>query len=271
MPLGRPQAKATNGHPFDPVTAAINDLHHDDPERSVDALKQIQVMLNDTPHFFEDSVQTLTDALLDELDRAFSPPEQMRRPEYFRLVKHLIQSFSGIACNHSLIRKLTFDDLYALLNGLSLRLVQADRLGGTCAELSKYINMIIIQSLSTPDRLLVFKVMFRLLYNLAKDFGLNKTDPEEEVAAHADLILKCLWKRCKVLDEDLKSGRLNAGKLLRVIEEFLEGIGPQEWRRREQEGVALGGMPLRTIKTVLQRMASELPTPFSLEDEVAGS
>jgi cytoskeleton-associated protein 5 len=268
MPLNRGFGRPTNGHPFDPVTAAINDIHHEDPDRSVDALKHIQEMLSDTPHFFEDSVQTLTDALLDELDRAFTPPEQMRQPEYFRLVKHLIQSFSGIACNHSLIRRLTFDDLYALLHGLSLRLVQADRLGGTCAELSKYINMIIIQSLSTPDRLLVFKVMFKLLYNLVKDFGINKTDSEEEVAAHADLILKCLWKRCKVLDEDFKSGRLEAGKLLRVIEEFLEGIGPQEWRRRDQEGIALGGMPLRTIKTVLQRMACKSQITSSLMFQV---
>lgn len=262
MPLGRfansnSNSKPTNGHPFDPVTAVINDVQQGDVDRSVIALKRIQAMLNDTPHFFEDSVQTLTDTLVDSLDRAFTPPEAIREADTFRLVKHLLQSFSAIAHNNSLVQRLGFDDIYAQLASLSLHLVQADRLGGDAAQLAKYFNLVIIQSMSLPERLLVFRVMFGLLYDVTKDFAINKVDPDGELAAHADLILKCMWKRCKVIDEDFKTGKMEPGKVLRVLEEFLNKIEPKEWRRRAQEGVALGELPLRTVKTILQRMASE--------------
>lgn len=215
-------------------------------------------MLSATPEAFFDNVQTIVDTLMDEMDRAFTPPENLRDPQIFRLVKHLIQSFSGISSNPELMRRLSYDDVYSLLSGLSFRLVQADRIGGHVADLSKFINLIVIQTLATPDRLLVFKAMFRLLGDLTKDFAINRTKPDEEIAAHADLVLKCLWKRCKILDDDLKSGRLNPGKLLGVLEEFMERVSPTEWRRRANEGIAMADLPLRTVKTIIQRTIGKL-------------
>ncbi len=246
----------TNGH-HDRVTAAINDIRHDHPNRSVDALKHLQVLLADEPDSFLDNVQTITDALVDEMERAFTPPDNLLDPRCFRLVKHLIQTFSGFSENQNLMRRLSYSDIYSMLFGLSLRLVQADRMGGTISELVKFMNMILVQLLATPDRLLVFTVMFRLFLSLSKDFFVDRVQPETEVAAHADLVLKCLWKRCKILDDDLRSGRLKPGPMMAVIEEFLQAVGPAEYRRRAAKGVALGDMPLRTVKTIIQRIISE--------------
>ena len=50
---------------------------------------------------------------------------------------------------------------------------------------------------------------------------------------------------------------MEVGKLLAIIEDFLESIGPQEWNKREKNNVPMGSLPLRTIKTVLQRTISE--------------
>jgi cytoskeleton-associated protein 5 len=257
MPLARHAAKPAPTPPFDAVSAAINNLRQEDPNRSVEALKHLQELLNDTPHFFEDSIETLLDVLLDEFAREFTPPEQIRDKEHFRVVKHIIQSFSGIACVPSLIRRIGVDSLYALLESITHRLVECDRLGGDCLELCRFLNLIIVQALSTPDRCVVYKAMFRLLHDLTKNFVVDRVQPEDEIAIHADLVLKCLWKRCKVVDEDFKSGRMEVGKLLVIIEEFLESIGPQEWNKRERNNVPLSSLPLRTIKTVLQRTISK--------------
>jgi cytoskeleton-associated protein 5 len=261
MPLARhaPAPKVSSPPPFDAVSAAINDIRQEDPNRTIDALKRLQAMLTETPHFFEDSVGTLLDVLLDEFDREFTPPEQVRDgPDHFRMVKHIIQSFSGIACVPTLIRRLNVDSLYALLYAVTLRMVQCDRLGGAMVDLARFMNLIMIQALSTPDRCIVYKAMFRLLHDLTKNFVIDRVQATDEIALHADLVLKCLWKRCKIIDEDLKSGRMEAGKLLAILEDFLDSIGPNEWTKRAKMDVPLGSLPLRTVKSVLQRTISTL-------------
>nr|XP_031863914.1 uncharacterized protein CI109_000558 [Kwoniella shandongensis]KAA5530986.1 hypothetical protein CI109_000558 [Kwoniella shandongensis] len=242
-----------HGHRHDVVTA-INEIRHDDLDRCVEALKVIQQMLSSDPDVFVDNVGTLADTLMDEMEFAFTPPENLRDPQYFRVVKHLIQSFSGLSSCQDLMRQLSYEQLYAVFSCLSLRLVQADRMGGSIQDMSRFINLVLVQCLSTPDRLLVFQVMFRLLLDLTRDFSATKPDPESERAAHADLVIKCLWKRCKILDDDFRSGRLKPGPILEVLEEFMRAVPPQEYRKRAAMGVALGDMPLRTVKTMIQRL-----------------
>jgi cytoskeleton-associated protein 5 len=256
MPLGR-GTKPVNSPPFDAVSAAINDIRQESPERAVDALKHLQDLLTQTPHFFEDSVETLLDALLDEFDRAFTRPERLHDTQHTRMVKHLMQTFSCITCNSNLIRRLDANALYPLMAALLRRLIQADRLGGTIAEMGKFMNLIVIQAMSTPERITVYTAMFRLVAETFKDFDVNYPDESTEVADHAELLLKCLWKRAKVMEEDFRAGRLQVGKLLVVLEEFLENTGPQEWSRRKKAGVFLGDMPLKTVKSFLQKAMSE--------------
>jgi cytoskeleton-associated protein 5 len=254
QPLPKPTLSARDD---DPIMTLINSVRTDDWDKSVIALKYIQHELDQAPEKFTSNVQTLCDALLDQLDRAFTPPENLRDPAVFRLVKHIIQSFSGFAANQDLMRRLSYDDVYALIHGLSLHLVQADRLGGLSSELVQFINMILIQTLATPDRYIVFRAMFELLLNLTKDFTENNVKPEDEVACHADLVIKCLWKRCKILDDDFMSGRLSPGALFGILEDFVRAVPPAEYRRREKLGIALGELPLRTVKTIIQKIIRE--------------
>ncbi|KAK8854575.1 hypothetical protein IAR55_003314 [Kwoniella newhampshirensis] len=258
QPLNRgplPRATQSNGHGHkQDVVTAINEIRHDDLDRCVDALKVIQHMLSATPDLFTDNVGTLADTLIDEMESAFTPPDNLRDPQYFRVVKHLIQSFSGLSSCQDLMRQLSYEQLYAVFSCLSIRLVQADRMGGSIQDMSRFINLVLVQCLSTPDRLLVFQVMFRLLLDLTRDFSTTRPDPESERSAHADLVIKCLWKRCKILDDDFRSGRLKPGPVLEVLEEFMRAVPPQEYRKRAAMGIALGDMPLRTVKTMIQRL-----------------
>ncbi|WVR09378.1 hypothetical protein IAU60_006445 [Kwoniella sp. DSM 27419] len=250
QPLGRPPPRRSGPD----VIKAINEIRHDDLDRCVDALKVIQHMLTNNPEAFIDNVETLSDTLMDELDFAFTPPENLRDPQYFRVVKHLIQSFSGLSSNQDLMRRMSYEQLYAVLSCLSLRLVQADKLGGPIQDMSRFFNLVLVQCLSTPDRLLVFQVMFRLLLDLTRNFSVDRVMKDDERSAHPDLVIKCLWKRCKILDDDFRSGRLKPGPLLAVLEDFLQGVSPSEYRRRAGDNIALGDMPLRTVKTIIQKM-----------------
>ena len=214
-------------------------------------------MLSSQPEVFLDNIQSLVDALLDELDRAFTPLENLHDSHFFRLVKHILQTFNTFSTNQDLVRRLNYDDIYSILSTLSLHMVQADPMGGNIQELTRFINMLLIQLLAAPERKIVFKAMFTLLLDLTRDFTVNRTPPEAEAAAHADLVIKCLWKRCKILDDDLRNGRMAAGTLLGILEEFMQAIGPAEYRRRGIDGIALGEMPLRTVKAVIQKIVCE--------------
>jgi cytoskeleton-associated protein 5 len=231
----------------------VTDIRSQDLDAAVDALKILQDVLSNEPESAYNIIQTLVDTLVDEMTNAYSPAEQLEDPAWFRLVKHLIQTISTISANETLLRRLEYDDIYTFLDCLTLHLVQSDLMGGHFRELSKFINLILIQVLSQTDRLIIFRAMFKLLFALSVNFERDGVKDGDKAAAHADLVIKCLWKRCKVLDDDFRSGRLPVGSTLVVVEEFLSGVGPAEWRKRAVNQVALGDMPLRTIKTIIQR------------------
>lgn len=68
--------------------------------------------------------------------------------------------------------------------------------------------------------------------------------------------MKCLWKVSKTVKESLESNQLAVSRLLRDINQFLSIVPPSEWRRRLNDKVPLGDMPLRTVKTILQQIVS---------------
>jgi cytoskeleton-associated protein 5 len=73
-----------------------------------------------------------------------------------------------------------------------------------------------------------------------------------------ELIMKCLWKLAKSVQDNLKSGTLLPNQLLRDLNNFFIATPPAEWKRRAAEKVALGEMPLRTVKTLLLELVTGL-------------
>ena len=242
----------------DAILRALDSAHDPDLSRSVDALKSIQEMLRVEPESFIDHIPSLIGTLLDQLDRAFTPIDNLQDPAYFRLLKHVLQSLNALTTNVDLCSLLSYDDIYAVTANLTLRMVQADPIGGQVGELTRFMNMLLIQLLASADRKLVFKAMFTLLHKLIADFRVDNVQPGTETANHADLVIKCLWKRQKIIDDDLKSGRLAAGTLLGILEEFMQDTEPSEYRQRSAEGIALGDLPLRTVKAIIQKVVGQL-------------
>lgn len=75
---------------------------------------------------------------------------------------------------------------------------------------------------------------------------------------YTELIMKCLWKLAKTIQENLRTNFLNADELLFEINRFFISTPPTEWKRRANEGVPLGEMPLRTVKTLLLELVNGL-------------
>lgn len=101
--------------------------------------------------------------------------------------------------------------------------------------------------------------LFKLLISLALE--LKKDDSEQDFKArHAELILKCIWKRSKTTEDDLKKGILSVEDIFTVIEEFLQVIDAKEWKLRAQKKIPLGDMPLRTVKVLIQNIFSKYCT-----------
>src|SRR6478735_7607367 len=70
--------------------------------------------------------------------------------------------------------------------------------------------------------------------------------------------MKCLWKIAKTIREALHSGELNPDELLYELNQFFIITPPTEWKRRANEKVPLGEMPLRTVKTLLLELVTGL-------------
>jgi cytoskeleton-associated protein 5 len=75
---------------------------------------------------------------------------------------------------------------------------------------------------------------------------------------YTELIMKCLWKLAKTIQDNLRSNTLNPDELLLEINRFFIGTPPTEWKRRATEKVPLGEMPLRTVKTLLLELVNGL-------------
>ena len=165
-PNGVDEDVPTNGRPDD-ISVTISSILSSDPLRSVDALKKVQKILvlkpedgmlspqyQELAEHTEGLIETITLQMAHVFDRA----DDLVTEENFRLAKHLIQTLNNF-CDHSfLAESLTVDILTALLEELTLRLLQTDESSITkVKDLSRFINMIILRLFATGRRMSIFR------------------------------------------------------------------------------------------------------------------
>lgn len=101
-----------------------------------------------------------------------------------------------------------------------------------------------------------FRALFGLLAEISMDFDVNTVETDIDTR-HAELVLKCVWKRARTAEDDISQGVLHPRDLFRIMENFLRAIPPAQWRVRATQKVPMGDMPLRTVKVLIQHIASE--------------
>ncbi|KAF8959054.1 microtubule associated protein [Flammula alnicola] len=257
-----PQSEAS-----DDITLTISSILSSDPSRSVDALKKIQKILSvgpdngpSSPQYRElaEHTEGLIETITLQMAHVFEHPNDLILDENFRLAKHLIQTLNNF-CDHSfLAESLTVEILTALLEELTLRLLETDDSPvKKVKDLSRFINMIILRLFATGRRMSIFRALFALLLQIVKPFPSNGVLPDSKESKVAELVLKCVWKLARNIPQDLGEALLDPVELFPAIEHFLQSVPPNEWRARATNKVPCGDMPLRTIKVIIQHIVGE--------------
>jgi len=161
-----PEVKCRPDVPDD-ITLTISSILSSDPTRSVDALKKIQKILSvgpdngpSSPQYRElaEHTEGLIETITLQMAHIFEHPDDLIVEDNFRLAKHLIQTLNNF-CDHAfLAESLTVDILTALLEELTLRLLETDDSPvKKIKELSRFINMIILRLFATGRRMSIFR------------------------------------------------------------------------------------------------------------------
>jgi cytoskeleton-associated protein 5 len=155
----------------DEITLTISSILSSDPARSVDALKKIQKILSvgpdngpSSPQYRElaEHTEGLIETITLQMAHIFEHPDDLIVEDNFRLAKHLIQTLNNFCDQSFLAESLTVDILTALLEELTLRLLETDDSPvKKIKELSRFINMIILRLFATGRRMSIFRWVFR--------------------------------------------------------------------------------------------------------------
>ncbi|KZT54281.1 ARM repeat-containing protein [Calocera cornea HHB12733] len=264
VPLqARPASRATydTSEP-EAVKDLIKLILSNDMETSIRALKKIQERLDvigetgeDNPAFRELSQNSvdLVESIQIRMQHLFEDRSE-RDAKTWRLTKHLITTLSNFIEQPALAGSLDSEALTALLEELTLRLLQTDEADDPKGkDTSRYINMVLLKLFTTAERISVFRALFTILLRLARDMN-TMTSAESEDAKVVELVLKCIWKMARSIPEDLQKELLDPCQLFKCIEAFLQSVPPNEWRARAAAKVPSGDLPLRTVKVIIQHV-----------------
>ncbi|KAI9315486.1 armadillo-type protein [Dichotomocladium elegans] len=239
------------------VDYLIAQITDGDPQPSIDALKQLDKILNSKPELVLPDVEALINAITLQVRLAYSAIDP-RMPATTRLCKYLVNALVLLFSNRDLALAVSQDALHHLLEELAHRLLDQKMLAlESGPQMSKALNVAMVKVLENSQRNATFSALLTLLGTCAA--GLRPGDnPNAKETKYTELTMKCLWKLAKTVQENLRSGVLNPDELLYEINKFFIATPPGEWKRRAAEDVPLGEMPLRTVKTLLLELVNGL-------------
>ncbi|TIC50770.1 ARM repeat-containing protein [Wallemia mellicola] len=239
----------------DPPTDPIAGILSNEPDRSVDSLKVIQRKLESPTEDLVRQADRLVTNITTQMFNTFEALREDMVPNVFRLAKHLIQTLNATVDSPTIAATLSSDSIRLLLEELTTRLLQtAD--SPSLKDLSRFINMLLLRLFTHGDLTAIFSALFDLLSAATINLHDLRVKNESPEAKLPELVLKCVWKTARNVKDDLQAERLDASVLLYTLEQFLQKIPPAEWRSRASDEIALGDMPLRTVKTIIQSLVS---------------
>lgn len=176
--------------------------------------------------------------------RSQEPASPSKRPEAVRLCKHVLSCIMHIYDGRAFARSVPDPVQQQLLVELVSRLLDEKiEQWHEGAHISRALNVILLRILENSRRDVTFAVLIRVLSDACAE---KMVVP----ARFTELIMKCLWKLTKTLQDHLSE--VNISQLLREIHEFLETHPPVVWKKRSTD------TPLRTMKTVLNSLVKAM-------------
>ncbi|GAB5588997.1 hypothetical protein Unana1_03897 [Umbelopsis nana] len=235
----------------------ITQITSGDPHPSIDALKKLDKILSTQPDMVIPDVDPLVNAITLQVRLAFSALDG-RSASLTRLCKHLVNALVLLFSNRQLASHVSQDALHRLLQELAHRLLDVDMLSvETGPQLSEALSVAMVKVLEFSDRNASISALLSILVNCAADIRPGDSTSCKE-ARFTELIMKCLWKLSKTIQEHMRNGSLNPDQLLLDINNFFVTTPPTEWKHRAAEQVPFGEMPLRTAKTLILELITGL-------------
>ncbi|TXT09213.1 hypothetical protein VHUM_02687 [Vanrija humicola] len=256
QPLGRPipAPAAVANEAVDAIEAAKTR----DVDDSAEALKKLSMLVEEEEALFVPEAKALLDVLCHQLELTSLNPVDLLEPRSLRRIKHLMRTIHIAFGRAVIVKKFKLQALERLFSGIRLHYALLEvwsenepEENQQATDLRDYMSMVLSSIIATPSRELVYAMLFDALVDLCRDMTPNQ-DPR--IASEIGVVLQCTYKRVRSIDSDLRNNRIAAGTLLSIIEDLLQVIPPVQWRRRPKYGLPHGDLPLRVVKTLLQRV-----------------
>lgn len=261
QPLGRAAAPPPEPE-LSEAAMLIDAIYTEDVEEAAEALKATAAVLDEDEEIFIPEARNLINGLCFQLNNLPKDPAALLEPRSLRRMKHLMRTIHITFSKARLVKKVKLEGLETMFAGIRQQYasieVWSEARGDdnqSANDLRDYMSMVLSSMISTPSREAVYTILFEGLVELCKDMTPN---PDPKMGSEIGVILQCTYKRVRSIDADLRNERIRAGTLLAIIESLLQVIPPVQWRRRPKYGLPHGDLPLRVIKTLLQRVIGEL-------------
>ncbi|SNX84562.1 related to STU2 - Microtubule-associated protein (MAP) of the XMAP215/Dis1 family [Melanopsichium pennsylvanicum] len=245
------------------VDQAINLVVSDNVEQSVLALKHVEAFIREEEPQLILHVDQLAIVLSKQMQRAFSADSGEYASE--RLKKHLLVVSTSVFDKNrvwqdgrTLGSYLSRSALIPLLTVLLQQLIQSTSRTDdpTAQNESKFLNVIVLRCFSACNLNLLYGACLQMLTEATEDLRELEGELLETRSKFSELLIKCLWKIAKRLEDSLAQQQVEPQQLFADVESFLQAIGPSEWRQRAQDGVPLADLPLRTVKIILSHTSN---------------
>lgn len=245
------------------VDQAINLVVSNDIEQSVLALKHVEAFIREEEPELIQHVDQLAIVLSKQMQRAFSSDSGAFGNE--RLKKHLLVVSTSLFDKNrvwedgrTLGSYLSRSALIPLLTVLLQQLIHStSRTDDPAAQNeSKFLNVIVLRCFSACNLNLLYGACLQMLTEATEDLRELEGEVLETRSKFSELLVKCLWKIAKRLEDSLAQHQVEPQQLFADVESFLQAIAPSEWRKRAQDGVPLADLPLRTVKIILSHTSN---------------
>ncbi|SJX62376.1 related to STU2-Microtubule-associated protein (MAP) of the XMAP215/Dis1 family [Sporisorium reilianum f. sp. reilianum] len=245
------------------VDQAINLVVSNNVEQSVLALKHVEAFIREEEPQLIQHVDQLAIVLSKQMQRAFAPETGEFGNE--RLKKHLLVVSTSLFDKNrvwedgrTLGSYLSRSALIPLLTVLLQQLIQSTSRtdDATAQNESKFLNVIVLRCFSACNLNLLYGACLQMLTEATEDLRELEGEVLETRSKFSELLVKCLWKIAKRLEDSLAQGQVEPQQLFADVESFLQAIAPSEWRQRAQDGVPLADLPLRTVKIILSHTSN---------------
>ncbi|EST07076.1 CLASP N-terminal domain protein [Kalmanozyma brasiliensis GHG001] len=245
------------------VDQAINLVVSNNVEQSVLALKHVEAFIREEEPQLISHVDQLAIVLSKQMQRAFTPESGVSGNE--RLKKHLLVVSTSLfdktrvwEDGRTLGSYLSRSALIPLLTVLLQLLIQSTSRTDdpTAQNESKFLNVIVLRCFSACNLNLLYGACLQMLTEATEDLRELEGELLETRSKFSELLVKCLWKIAKRLEDSLSQGQVEPQQLFADVESFLQAIAPSEWRQRAQDGVPLADLPLRTVKIILSHTSN---------------